>query len=181
MNSSIRGSTTLLIYCVPAQRPRCYRFDVNKFTLNTSACARLGWHPRWRKRLLHLSRLHLNSIHSLVSRDFLGTNTRSLCTTRSTTLCNSTSPYRLGGTTLVYRNSNKRFCTIFIDICYKLVITRRGNTGRSKGNYILIHLWSTFSRTTQGWCTKILILVGHLRLVYALVICKICRTVLPYF
>ena len=60
--------------------------------------------------------LHLYFIHSFFFSQKIGTNTRSLCTKRSTAFCSSTSLYRQGRTTLVYRNSSKSFSTLFIAI-----------------------------------------------------------------
>ena len=72
MNSSIPGSTTLLIYS--AHKPCSGRFDVSNFIFNASACAKLRLHVHGTRRecLLQLSRLHLYFITSFVFRQNSG-------------------------------------------------------------------------------------------------------------
>ena len=77
----------------------------------------------------------------------IGTNTRSLCTLLLSVVLS-----------LYIAKAEQRLCTVilvkvsfklFIAIWYILLMTRKGNTPPSRGNCTLIHLSSTFSKTTR--------------------------------
>ena len=130
----VSGSTALLIYCVPAQKPRCHRYDINDFTLNTSACGRLGLHATSRERLLHLLNLHLYFIHSFVSSRKWGLirvyAQRGLLPSVVLPLHIAKAEERLCTVILV-----NVFCTVSIVIWYILVIIIDGNYEAIKGKF----------------------------------------------